>query len=237
MDNMQLHIWQLSEKTDSIDRDNDIVMIHDKYALKKTSLKNLFEYFNQNYKVESTVAYFENIINNFDEKYSVYYGNMEIELTKYEEIVDELSEKIIINENKIRSIETDINKLYSTIVAIDNNLKSVNSKEPVIFEALWRYSGNLINLSNQTTDMYNTLIDYSKHIEEAAKVYEHYKSNIENVYPEIDDIKNNINSNNNEKSKELLDLVNSEYDKILSIIDYYHHIHEQRLSENIILNI
>ena len=41
-----IHIWELPEKTDNIDKANNFTIIHDGVNLKKVTLQKLYEYFN-----------------------------------------------------------------------------------------------------------------------------------------------------------------------------------------------
>ena len=230
MDNIiQLHIWQLSEKIDSIDRDNDIIMIHDRYALKKTSIKNLFEYLNQDYKVDSTVAFFEKQMKDFDDKYNVLYASLEVSLDEYDEIIEELEAKFTTNRDNIRALETDMNKMYNTLISIDTDMKTVDNKQSILFDTLNNFSAILTDLDKRLTDAGSTLDEYDNRIDEITDLYTEIASNTQSLETKIEDLQESITADNSDKSNELLNKINSEYDKILAILDYYHHIHEDFL--------
>lgn len=226
MDNIQIHIWQLSEKTDKLDSENDIMMVHDRYALKKTSIKKLFEYFNQDYKVDSTIAYFDKQMKDIDDKYLVSYGVVETSQDQYESTSEELSNKFMVIKENIHEIEVSMNKMYSVIVSIEKGLPTLENRESDLFEALWTLSSNLVNLEERLDSVLNTLNEYDSLLDEKTNEYIQLESDTNSVYTKIEEITEHINSNKNNKTHEIIQKINSEYDKILAILDYYHHIHE-----------
>lgn len=226
MDNIQIHIWQLSEKTDSIDSNNTLVMVHDKYALKKTTIRKLFDYLNQDYKIESTIAYFDNQMKNINDQYTVFYSTLEVSISEFDQIIEELTNKFNTNRDKIRSMETDMNRMYTTLISIDKDLKLSDSDLSILSETLTNFGTVLTNLNNELNSTTLTLDDYKTEVKELSDEYSRIDSNTLTIQSDIETVKEVINNHNSDKSNELLQKINSEYDKLITIIDYYHHIHE-----------
>lgn len=227
MENVQLHIWQLEEKTDSVDRDKDVIMVHDKYALKKASLKKLFEYLNQDYKIESTIAFFDNQMKIFDDKYYIYYALLEVSLNEYDKILEDLESKFTLVRDKIREVETNMNIMYKTIITIDNNLKLSDNKHSILFDTLNSFNSIINDLDKRLDSANRTLNEYENTISEVSDEYIALHDDSIIIESKIETIKESIKLSSSTKTNELLHKIYSEYDKVLSILDYYHHIHDK----------
>ena len=69
---IKVHIWQLPEKIDDIDKLINYSIIDDG-SVKKVKIEKLYEYFNQDYKVENINNYFEESIDSINKEYNPQY--------------------------------------------------------------------------------------------------------------------------------------------------------------------
>lgn len=225
MDIIKIHIWQLPEKTTNIDKDSDYTMIHDGLALKKVTMQKLYEYFNQDFKAENLIRYFNETLTSIDEEYQSKYSVLEVSLTEYGEIVKQLQEKFRINRNNISKLASLSNQLDEGI----NDLiifEDIDNDYSILLSSLNDFS-TVINsiknsVSNHTKDI-NTLNNSVKVLSETATDIE---NNNNTMTERINTIKQNQEAHLESSKETLIKNINNEYDKILAIIDYYHHIHD-----------
>lgn len=227
-DIIKVHIWQLPEKTTNINKDSEYTMIHDGSALKKVSMQNLYEYFNQDYKAENLIRYFNETLTLIDEEYQLKYSTLELSLNEYDKLVKQLQEKFRVNRNNINRLESISNQLDKDI----NDLiifEDIENDYFILLSNLNDFS-TVINaiknsVSNHTKDI-DTLNDNIESLSDTA-------TDIENKHDILAERINTIKQNQEaylESSKEILiKNINDEYDKILAIIDYYHHIHDSNV--------
>lgn len=227
-DIIKVHIWELPEKTNNIDKESEYTMIHDGFALKKVTMEKLYEYFNQDYKSENLIRYFDETLFSLDEEYQVKYSTLELSLSEYEKIVKELQEKFKVNRDNIRRLET-------LSIQLDRDIESL-----IIFESIEnQYSILLYDITGFifiTNDIKNTVSDITNDIntlDEQTEVLNDSIIDLENSHSDMVNEVNNIKSKEEsylENTKEtLIKTINDEYDKILAIVDYYHHIHDSSI--------
>lgn len=226
-DIIKVHIWQLPEKTTNIDKSSEYTIIHDGAALKKVSMQNLYEYFNQDFKSENLIRYFNETLTSLNEEYQPKYSTLELSLDEYEILVKELQEKFRVNRDNISRLSSLLNQLDKDI----NDL--------IIFEDIENdYSILLSNLndlsvlfndiknsvSNHTEDI-DTLNESVTNLTDIATVLTNQNTS---TLHRINQIKQRQETNIESSKETLLKNINDEYDKILAIIDYYHHIHDSK---------
>lgn len=223
---IRVHIYQLPEKTNSVDKDNEYTIIHDG-VLKKIKVNKLYEYFNQDYKIDNIVRYFEEMMYSIDKEYEPQYLALEVSLTDYEKLVGELVEKFNINKDNIRKLETLSGELDKQTQNIDNDFKSSNEKCLVLFETLSNFSIIVYNMKRPVSVNSNDINNLNTLTNILVNNTNQYETTLENLSDKITDIKDHIDSDVDNKKEFLLNSINDEYDKILAILDYYHHIHEE----------
>lgn len=222
-----IHIWELPEKTDDIDKIKDITMVHDNITLKKVIYDKLYEYFSQDYKIDNLDRYFDLLIKEEDDKFRVIYLSLSDRIYYYSDIIDDLVNKFNTNKDNIRSIETRINKMGNDIVILDGSFENFKSKLSDLIDKVNELKEVLLKLDFR----YNVyIIKYINHCNDISSKINSDIQKIENNHKEISDtiseVSDIVNAEIPDKRKEMTDIINSEYDKILAIIDYYHHIHD-----------
>lgn len=224
-DIIKVHIWQLSEKITNINKSSEYTMIHDGSALKKVTMQKLYEYFNQDFKAENLIRYFDETLVSLDEEYQAKYSLLEISLTKYEKLVKQLQEKFKVNRDNISKLASLSNQLDEGI----NDLiifEDIDNDYSILLSSLNNFS-TVINsiknsVSNHTKDI-NTLNNSVKVLSNTSTVIE---NNNNTMAERINSIKQNQEAYLENSKETLIKNINDEYDKILAIIDYYHHIHD-----------
>lgn len=226
-ENIQVHIWELPEKTDDIDKVNDYTIIHDGVELKKVAIEKLYEYFNQDYKIENTVLFFETLMSHEDKRFEELYDKLELSIEEYREIIKKIIEKFLTNRGKLRELETNINKKDFEIEDITKSFESIGQKHSTLSDEfkLLDTRVSLVEAADMSCDISISELNDSADTINTDKVEvenntEYISSSVKNVSKEIDtDIK--------EKDQILTENINNLYDKIISILDYYHHIHDE----------
>lgn len=226
-DIIKIHIWQLKEKTDDINKYSDYAILYDGITLRKVKLSKLYEYFNQDYKIDNIVKYFESLLREYDDSMDIKYNELKISLDKYLKWVTELESKFKINDEDIRRLTKMSNELDKNISNIDTSFTDNISIDCSDLERVFsKIQEELLNKENiillNSKDITNLDKLISNIIEDVSQLY----INDGNMKDQIEDIRNNVNTDVDNKKEELSNLINSEYDKILAIIDHYHHIHD-----------
>lgn len=224
-DIIKVHIWQLPEKITNIDKDVEYTMIHDGSALKKVTLQKIYEYFNQDFKAENLIRYFDETLKSLESKYELEYSILELSLNEYEKLIKELQEKFIVNRNNIYTLNSTINQLDKDIddLIIFEDIENGHSVLSTTLNNLSSIINNIkTSVSNHTNDI-NTLNDDIEAISDTAIDLEN-KCDI--MMEKVIDIKQNQEMYLESSKETLLKNINDEYDKILAIIDHYHHIHD-----------
>lgn len=227
-DVIKVHIWQLPEKTNNIDKSTSYMIINDGYT-KKILIEKLYEYFNQDYKTENTVKYFEDFIQKFDDEYRNQYPSLELSLDKYEVIVKELIKKFKTNRDNIRELETIFSSLsvdIQDIIEIFSNIKDDHSILHSIFDTLNNRNNIIKSNDFQNSKDIKELNDSILELEENADII---STNDTNIQKQVEVLKNSISNISDDKKNILLKNIESEYDKIIAIVDYYHHTHDQMM--------
>lgn len=229
-DIIKVHIWQLPEKNNEINKPNEYTIIHDKYTLKKVKISKLYEYFTQDYKINNVVKYFENMLQSIDNEYNEKYSLLELSIDEYEKIVEDLAEKFNKNKEDILDFEVRSKKVELSIKDFKESFNDINNKISILDSTLDSFNSVISKLQSEFIGMYNNIIILQNRIKDMQNTASNLYSNSEKMNNKIHDIKNSIDTDVDTKKLQLIQNINSEYDKILAIIDYYHHIHE---SDNI----
>ena len=230
MDNnevVKVHIWELPEKTDEIDKANNYTIIHDGVELKKVAIEKLYEYFNQDYKIENVVLFFETLMSNENKRLEELYEKLELSIEEYKEIVIKLIEKFLINRGKLRELETNTNKIDFDIEDITKSFESIGNKHSKLLGYFEDFGDNIseIETINESTEevITKTNESVSKIISDKAEI----EINNEYISSSVKKVSEDIDTQFKEKGELLIKNINDEYDRIVSIIDHYHHIHDK----------
>lgn len=224
-DKQRIHIWQLPEKTDNIDKSNSIMMIHDSFSLKKIAAYQLYEYMNQDYKIDIIIQYFEDELNKIADTHKEYYETCEEFLINYEKIVKEFQKKFKDNEDNIRELDRRINKLSSNNMDIVNTFNTIENKFDILLETISNFKSKVSELKSQSDEDAKNIKHINQDVSNLTEIASQIYINSGSMRDQITNIRNNqektLDNNENTLSKKMQD----EYDRILAIIDYYHHIH------------
>ena len=222
-DIMQVHIWELPLKNNDINKSSEYMMVHDG-ALKKIKVENLYEYFNQDYKVKNTIEYFENLLSDFNKEYEPKYMSLGDSLNHYENRIDILKNKFNSNRDTIREMEYEMHISGINYVNFKSTLDESGVYHGTLSESFDSISNDLSNIkdSNKTN---------REQISEGITVTDAMIASNNKILSDYLDFESNIDLDKNkvvdsvmEKVKLLEDRINEEYDKLLAIFDHYHHI-------------
>lgn len=223
MENFDIHIWELPEKDNEIDKVNDYIIIHDKGALKKISVEKLYEYFGQDYKIENIVKYFNVLLETENKRYESLYSELETSLDSYDEIVEVLERKFAENGDDLRSLETTINKIHFDMEGISNAFKNMESKSSNISNEMKSINDNVSVLKDIDSQLNGVESKINGSLNTIKNSISTINSNSDDINDIIESLPNNIETNLNLKHKNLSKNINDEYAKIVAIIDDYHH--------------
>ena len=222
-ENIQVHLWELPEKTDEIDKANDYTIIHDGVELKRVAIEKLYEYFNQDYKIENTVLFFETLMSNEDKRYEELYSKLDLSIEEYKEIIKKLIEKFLSNRGKIRELETNTNQMDYEIEYLTKSFESIEAKHASL--------ANYFNLFNEKVSYVDSNVknhdNMISKMDTSTSTIERHKSAINSTNSYISEAVSNVSEDIDaqiyDKGEALTKSINDSYDKIVSIIDYYHH--------------
>lgn len=220
----KIHIWQLPEK-DEIDKLNDIAIVHDG-TLRKIKMQKLYDYFNQDYKVESIVAQFNERLKSIEEEYNLQYELLKSSIENYKIVVKELQDKFKVNEDNIRKLNRQINELETNINDIDASFISLQNQCKILKDNLNNFKIRILKLKTVCDNHTEYIKMLIKNTEELKNDSEIISSNFDNMKIQIENMSKKQSENIQNKKEELITKINDEYDRILSIIDRYHHIHD-----------
>ena len=131
--------------------------------------------------------------------------------------------------NDIRRLESMSSKLDIDSKELEREFDFIDEKQLVLLLNLTNFLDiisdmNKINTTNsKDTDKLNEEIEILINDSEDARTF------LDNTTTHINDIKNHVDEDVNDKKEILLKNINDEYDKIVKIVDYYHHIHDQEI--------
>ena len=223
----KVHIWQLPEKNNTIDKSSDIMMVHDGISLKKVILNKLYEYLNQDYKIDDMVQEFEDELNKITSEYDPKYKECETFLLQYEQIVKELKEKFKTNEDNIRDLKKGQAKLELDISDIDTNYTSISNKLDILSDTLSNFKKKLNELKNQSKEDTVSIRVLNKSVNNLSDTASQLYINSGSMKDKMSNIKKNQEKDLSEREDKFIKKMENEYDKILAIVDYYHHIHDK----------
>lgn len=228
MDNeiIKIHIWELPEKTDAIDKSNDYTLIHDGKSLKKISIEKLYEYFGQDYKIENLVKYFETLLETENKKYEPLYYELESSTNSYTEIIQIFQDSFADNKNKIRDIEASLNYMNRDSNDLLDFFKILEASFIDLNDNLIVLRSDITNIESRTDIVTNDIIKLNDSVYNMNNMKDDVTSNNSSIVDSVVRISNNINTEIDNRGEELSKNINDAYDTIVSIIDKYHHIHE-----------
>ena len=225
MDNeiIKIHVWELPEKVDDIDT-SEYIIIHDGYTVKKTTVEKLFKYLAQEYKVDNTIRYFDILIETENKKYDELYFTLENSIESYGEIINKLEESFTTNRNNIRTLETSMNQMKNNIDSISETFDTVDKKcnnLSIIFENI----DNTVSDYEIRRNTLNSNIDkLNQSIPNIVKAKDHISSNNKHIVETADRVLSDIDTQTENNREQIISDINTVYDRVLSILDHYHHI-------------
>jgi hypothetical protein len=222
-DIMQVHIWELPLKNNDIDKSSEYMLVHDG-PLKKIKVENLYNYFNQDYKVKNTIEYFENLLSKYNEEYEPKYIILGDSLNYYENNINEFRKKFTSNRDTIRSMENEMYMSGINYTNIESNIKDSENKYGILsfsyddikkdidiaHDGIYNNRDNTIDYLSIGNDIHDSHINMDSKYSELKSTISFDREDIEDSVKEKKDI----------LSKRITD----EYDKLLEIFDHYHHI-------------
>lgn len=225
---IKIHIWELPEKVNNVDKSNEYAIVHDG-VLRKIKIERLYEYFNQDYKVDNIVKYFEEIMYSFNKEYDPKYITLELSITYYEKLVNELVEKFKINRNDIRRLESISSKLDIDSKELEREFDFIDEKQLVLLLNLTNFLDIVSEMNKTNSSNSKDIDDLNEEVQTLINDSEDSRNFLSDSTIRINDINNHINEDASNKKETLLKNINDEYDKIVKIVDYYHHIHDKEI--------
>ena len=226
MDNkeIKIHIWELPEKVNDIDKSKEYFIIYDS-DLKKIRAEKIYDFFIQNYKMENLAQVIEEKIIDFSDEYNSKYIELDLSIDRYEEWVRELSAKFKDNHDRIIKIEMSMKDIINSNNNMNELLIDIN-KRCILLEVFFKDNSDIIdeNILSGSNDNEN-LEELKTKVNELLNTSSQISTNNDMIKEQISSIKKNTQEDILDKSISLKNRIESEYDRIVSIIDYYHHIH------------
>ena len=226
MDNeiIKIHIWELPEKVDNIDKSKDYTMLHDGINLKKVAIERLYNYFSQDYKIQNIVKYFDTVLATEDRKYQKLYSDLEASIVSYSKIIEDLEDGFTENKDNIRRIDTSSNQMDQDINLLSEAFKSIESKVDNLYEFLSELDKDIYELNTRLDDIESAVNKLEASKNSTNKIITQIKNNNLYITESIPKISDNIDIDIADKGEVLSKNINDQYDKVLAIIDLYHHI-------------
>lgn len=226
MDNkeIKIHIWELPEKVNDVNKSKEYFIIYDS-DLKKIRAEKIYDFFIQNYKMENLAQVIEEKIINFSDEYNSKYIELDLSINRYEEWVRELSAKFKDNHDRIIKIEMSMRDIINSNNNMNELLIDIN-KRCILLEVFFKDNSDIINenILSGSNDNEN-LEELKTKVNELLNTSSQISTNNDMIKEQISSIKKNTQEDILDKSISLKNRIESEYDRIVSIIDYYHHIH------------
>lgn len=226
-DIIKVHIWQLPEKVSDIIKEEEYTIINDGFT-KKVSMQRLYEYFNQDYKIENTERYFNETLYSINKEYEPKYVTLELSLNNYEDMVQRLVNDFKVNRDKIRDLETSFIVFNNSINNTVNIFEDLANKQSILLSTLENFQSIIFDLKSKILNHRIEIEDLKGNTNELITEVSQLYINSGNMKNQLNEIEGSINSNIQNKKETLLQNINTEYDKIISIIDHYHHIHDKK---------
>lgn len=223
MDNNKIHIWELPEKLNNIDKSHEYTMVHDGFNLKKVTMKKLHKYFSQNYKIDNMTKYFDVLLETENKRYESLYSELESSLTSYSKTVDEFVEKFDSNRDKIRELETMSNQAYNNMDELSKSFENIKNEFDGLTDIFEEYRNTISQIYNLNGDVNTYITKINESITSIKSIIPVLENDNVSLAEDAIRASNAITSNIRIKGEELTKKINSEYDKILAIIDHYHH--------------
>jgi uncharacterized phage infection (PIP) family protein YhgE len=222
-DIIDIHIWQLPEKTGDINKTKEYLMIHDGYALKKVTAEKLYEYFGQNYKIDNMVKTIDTLLVIENNKYQPLYVDLDKSTKLYEETVNDLNDKFLNDINNIRNLESLINHINNDIETLSKSQNNLRSKFSKLHEKINELDETVDNIKNRNIIVEDIADDLNKSSEIITSAKKEIASG--NVYlkESISRISKHEESNLRDKAEDISMNINVAYDRIVTIIDSLHH--------------
>lgn len=223
MDNKELHIYQLPEKTNNVNKLNTYTLIHDNNALKKVNLNLLYEFFNQDYKIENIVKYFEGKLDKYNEEYELLYESFEESLKIFDGIIETLNNKFTINSANLRSCINRSASIDNTMkvieTAFDDIVNKIHKLQLQLEELSIKIYGIKTLINNNNDSLNNIKNDHNEMIENISQLYLNFGS----IKDQISHIKDISDKDIEDKKEILTQNIHKAYDDIVTIVRYYHH--------------
>ena len=223
MNNQEIHIYQLPEKTNNVNKLNTYTLIHDKHALKKVNLNLLYEFFNQDYKIENIVTYFEGKLDKYNKDYELLYESFEENLKIFSELTETLNEKFVLNSANLRSCTNRSAGIDNTIKVLDTafneSISKIQDLQLKLEDLSVRIYGIKTLIDKNSNSLNNIKNDHNKMVEDISQLYLNYGS----IKDQISYLKELSHTDIEDKKEILIQNIHKAYDDIVTIISHYHH--------------
>ena len=123
-----------------------------------------------------------------------------------------INNKMAIIDNDSKSITDNFDTVNNRIITLSDTFDIFNIQMSDIQIIITKDNDELIGIFSQKDELTDNI----------SQLYISYG----NIKDQISDISSHIETDIEDKKKSLIESINREYDKIISIIDYYHHLHD-----------
>lgn len=223
---IQVHIWELPLKNNDINKSSEFMMVHDG-ALKKIKVEDLYEYFNQDYKVKNTVEYFENFISVFNKEYEPKYIILVDSLNHYENRIRNFQEDFNSNRETIRELESGMYILGVNNDGIKNSLNVSETNHNSILNVLDSVDIEFDRIKTGIYENRDIISDYNNETDTIIITHTDINNRYQNMKVKMEFNQDELKESVLGKKNTLIQRMKDEYDKFLAIFDHYHHISDE----------
>lgn len=221
---MKTHIWELPDKITEIDPSSEYTIVHDGIVLKKVTLEKLYSYFSQDYKIENLSKMFENLMEVENNRYNSLYLTLEEDISDYNEAITKLEEYFESNRKVTIEFEASINQISNDSESISLSLTTDYNKLSEVSYDFSDYKGVVEDYESRHDEIRNSIIKLNDTVYNLSNTKVDIIENNKYITETIPSVYANVFAKTNIQSELLTNSVNTQYDKLLAILDYYHHI-------------
>lgn len=221
-DIIKVHIWELPEKINDIDKSNDYGIIHDGLSLKKFKMSKLYDYFNQDYKIENTVLFFDNEMDSYNKEYTIRSNDLDKSLIEYEKIVNDFKDKFNTNRTNLRNQETILNGISSSLNNTHQFFLDINKQCKTLSSYFKDFNTEMDSIKLENKNDYNDIENVSNIVSSINESYDELENNSNDMKVQMNDTETELENNICDKKEELKKSIDDGYNKIMNIISYYH---------------
>lgn len=219
-------IHELPQKDLSTIKDTDIFVIEDNQDTKYITVEQLREILGNTTKLANIQTQLTDILNEIH-SYDSTFEELESELiNRITNTLDNISSTIDRINNVVINNSSSISKIKNSISTIEQNVGNNTTNISNMRESIKNQIEEIKTLKSDNSENKNNITNLSTTVANHTTDISDINQSITDISGNIDTEINRIESIIMRVDSQLQGLVNSKYDGIMDIIDYYHHIHQ-----------